>query len=184
MHTPEVPVRTPALRALARSVGEDVRHFETGVRVYGSRAVDDNMTPHGTFAAEYATLLRNMLVRETPSGLSIMSALSPHWLRPGQGVAIHDAPTMYGKVSYTLRVNDGGARLEWHADVPDGTQISWPLPDWAHDVKAPGLSRDGRTVVLPGRIGTMNVSWRLSAPAESYDQTVATLKAAYRRHGR
>src|SRR5207249_5405347 len=28
--------------------------FETGVRVYGSRAVDDNMTPHGWFTAEYA----------------------------------------------------------------------------------------------------------------------------------
>jgi len=158
--------------------------FETGVRVYGSRAVDDNMTPHGWYAAEYATLLRNMLVRERGEGVAIMSALSPAWLRPGEAVAVHDAPTNFGKVSFTLRVEDQGARLEWHADVPEATPVQWPLPEWAQDVKADGLSKDGRTVLLPKRSGTMSVRWRLSRPADSYDRTVSKLKAAYRRHGR
>ena len=70
--------------------------FETGVRVYGSRAVDDNMTPHGWFAAEYVTFLRNMLVRELGDGVVLMSAVSPTWLKPGETVSVHDAPTTYG----------------------------------------------------------------------------------------
>jgi hypothetical protein len=157
--------------------------FETGVRVYGSRAVNDNMTPHGWFAAEYATLLRNMLVRERPDGIALMSALSPKWLVPGTAVAVHNAPTAFGRVSFTLRPLDDGARLEWHADVPSGTPIHWPLPDWAHDVDAEGLEKDGRTIRLPGRVGTLTVHWRLSPSGESYQHAVANLKAAYRRHG-
>ncbi|MEA2495832.1 MAG: hypothetical protein QOJ29_3743, partial [Thermoleophilaceae bacterium] len=100
--------------------------FETGVRVYGSRAVDDNMTPHGWFAAEYVSFVRNMLVREAGDGIDLMSALSPTWLKPGESVSVHDAPTTYGKVSFTLRPAGDGARLEWHADVPEGTPIRWP----------------------------------------------------------
>jgi hypothetical protein len=158
--------------------------FETGVRVYGSRAVDDDMTPHGWFAAEYATLLRNMLVRERPDGIALMSALSPAWLKPGEAVSVHDAPTTYGRVSFTLRVQNDGARVEWHADVPEGTALHWPLPDWAHDVKAQGLGKDGRTILLPGPSGAMSVRWRLAPPQASYQRTVAELKAAYKRRGR
>jgi hypothetical protein len=158
--------------------------FETGVRVYGSRAVDDNMTPHGWFAAEYVSFLRNMLVRERADGIALMSALSPAWLKPGEAVSVHDAPTTYGNVSFTLRATDDGARLEWHADVPDGTPLHWPLPDFAKDVKAPGIEKDGRTVLLPGRTGTMTVHWRLGGGGESYARSVDQLRAAYKRRGR
>src|SRR3954454_24970182 len=133
--------------------------FEAGVRVYGSRAVDDNMTPHGWFAAESVTLLRNMLVRERADGIALMSALSPAWLKPGRALSVHDAPTTYGKVSFTLRPNDGGARLAWHADVPEATPLYWPRPDSAPDVKAGNLEKDGRTILLPSRSGTLNVRW-------------------------
>lgn len=156
--------------------------FETGVRVYGSRAVDDNMTPHGWFAAEYAMLVRNMLIREDGDELVLMSAISPAWLKPGEAIAVHDAPTTFGKVDFTLRPTDAGARLEWHADVPEGTRIKWPLPEWASDVKADGLRGD--TIVLPSRSGSLEVEWKLRRPAQSYQRAVSELKAAYRRHGR
>jgi hypothetical protein len=158
--------------------------FETGVRVYGSRAVDDNMTPHGWFAAEYVSLLRNMLVRERPDGIALMSALSPAWLKPGKAVSVHDAPTTYGKVSFTLRPNDGGARLEWHADVPEGTSIHWPLPDFATDVKAGNLEKDGRTILLPSRSGTLDVRWTLHRSSASYAREVQQLRGAYQRRAR
>ncbi|MFL5842183.1 MAG: hypothetical protein ACJ77Z_17180, partial [Thermoleophilaceae bacterium] len=158
--------------------------FETGVRVFGSRAVDDNMTPHGWFAAEYVTLLRNMLVRERPDGIALMSALSPQWLRPGEAVSVHDAPTTFGKVSFTLRPTDDGARLEWHADVPEGTSLHWPLPAFAHDVKADGIEKDGHTILLPARAGSLTVHWKLGSADDSYVQTVDRLRAAYRRRGR
>lgn len=158
--------------------------FETGVRVYGSRAVDDNMTPHGWFAAEYVSLLRNMLVRERTDGIALMSALSPAWLKPGESVSVHDAPTTYGKVSFTLRPNDDGARLEWHADVPDGTAIHWPLPDFAKDIHADHLEKGGRSILLPSRNGTLDVKWKLARYGASFANEVQQLRAAYRRRGK
>jgi hypothetical protein len=154
------------------------------VHVYGSRAVDDNMTPHGWFAAEYVSLLRNMLVRERPDGIALMSALSPAWLKPGKAVSVDGVPTTYGKVSFTLRPNDGGARLEWHADVPEGTSIHWPLPDFATDVKAGNLEKDGRTILLPSRSGTLDMRWTLHRSSASYAREVQQLRAAYRRRAR
>jgi hypothetical protein len=158
--------------------------FETGVRVFGSRAVDDNMTPHGWFAAEYVTYLRNLLVRERADGIAIMSALSPAWLKPGESVAVHDAPTTFGKLSFTLRPTDDGARLEWHADVADGTEIHWPLPDFAKDVKSDNLEKGGRSIRLPSRTGAMTVHWKLDRPSASYANEVAQLRSAYRRRGK
>jgi hypothetical protein len=158
--------------------------FETGVRVFGSRAVDDNMTPHGWFAAEYVTLLRNMLVREAGDGISLMSALSPKWLEPGESVSVHDAPTTFGTLSFTLRPTDDGARLEWHADVPEGTPLRWPMPDFAKDVKADNLEKGGRTVRLPGRSCAMTVHWKLDGSGASYAREVAQLRSAYARRGR
>ena len=155
--------------------------FETGVRVYGSRAVDDNMTPHGWFAAEYVTYLRNMLVRERADGIALMSALSPSWLKPGESVSVHEAPTRYGKVSFTLRPTDAGARLEWHADVADGTPIHWPLPDYAKDIKADNLEKGGRSILLPSRSGTLTVHWKLDGSSASYAREVQQLRSAYRR---
>jgi hypothetical protein len=158
--------------------------FETGVRVYGSRAVDDNMTPHGWFAAEYVTFLRNMLVRERADGIALMSALSPAWLKPGESVSVHDAPTTYGKVSFTLRPTDDGARLEWHADVPEGTPLHWPVPDFAKDVKSDDLEKGGRSIRLPSRTGTMTVRWKLGGASTSYASEVQQLRSAYRRRGK
>jgi hypothetical protein len=159
--------------------------FEAGVRPWGSRAVDDNMTPHGWFAAEYATMLRDMLVREQPEGgVALMSALSPAWLGPGRTIAVQGAPTTYGPLSFKLRVRRGGARLEWSADVPDGTPLRWPLPAWANHVTATGLESGGRAILLPGKSGAMDVRWRLHPPAASYGRAVAQLQAAYRRRGR
>jgi hypothetical protein len=158
--------------------------FETGVRVYGSRAVDDNMTPHGWFAAEYVSLLRNMLIRERADGIALMSALSPAWLKPGEAVSVRDAPTTYGKVSFTLRPTDDGARLEWHADVADGTAIHWPLPDFAKDVKADNLEKGGRSILLPSRSGALTVHWKLDGSSASYAREVQQLRSAYRRRGR
>ena len=58
------------------------------------------------------------------------------------------------------------------------------MPDFAHDVRADGLSKDGKTIRLPSREGTMNVRWNLSPAHASYAGEVSQLRAAYRRRGR
>jgi hypothetical protein len=113
-----------------------------------------------------------------------MSALSPVWLKPGEAVSVHDAPTTYGKVSFTLRPTDDGARLEWHADVPDGTPIRWPLPDFAQDVQAEHLEKGGRSILLPSRSGALTVHWKLGGSSASFASEVQQLRAAYRRRGK
>ena len=158
--------------------------FETGVRVYGSRAVDDNMTPHGWWAAEYVAFLRNMLVREDPGGITLLSAAAPHWLKPGRTIGVKRGKTTYGPLSYELRATNDGARLTWDADVKPGTRVRLTVPQWVSDVSAPGLDRRGRYITLPERSGTIDIDFKLGGARESYSEAVTRLRASYRRRGR
>jgi len=155
--------------------------FETGVRRRGRREIDENLAPHGWFAAEYAVLLRNMLVRERGTDLLLMSALSPTWLLPGRHLAVHNAVTTRGRIDFTLRAIHGGALLRWNAQLFAGTRLHWPVPATARDVRAPGLSPDGHTITLPAASGRMRVHWRLIGPFPTYRGTVRKVVALYRR---
>ena len=158
--------------------------FETGVRVYGSRAVDDNMTPHGWWAAEYVAFVRNMLVREDGRGLTLLSLVAPDWLKPGRTVGAKRVPTPYGYTSFELRATDDGATLTWDADVTPGTRVRVAVPEWVRDVRAPGLDRRGRFITLSEPGGSMRIQWKRGRASESYGEAVARLRASYRRRGR
>jgi len=158
--------------------------FETGVRRRGRRELDENLAPHGWFAAEYVTLLRNMLVREDGTNLVLMSALSPSWLRRGRSVAVRGADTLRGHIDFTLRAIRDGALLRWRGDLFPGTKLHWPVPQAVTDVRAPGLSADGRTIVLPAAAGRMRVHWRLRGPYPTFAGTARRVAALYRQRGR
>ncbi|MEA2221070.1 MAG: hypothetical protein QOJ35_3696, partial [Solirubrobacteraceae bacterium] len=125
--------------------------FETGVRPYARRSVDDNLAPHGWFAAELVALIRNMLVRErdtrspggsqgTGGGLELLSALPGRWLEPGRPTLVRNAPTRLGTIDVSLRPARGGALLTWNAAaVPEGTPLWWRVPASARDVRVRGL---------------------------------------------
>jgi hypothetical protein len=51
----------------------------------------------------------------------------------------------------------------------------------ARDVRAPGLSPDGRTITLPAAVGRMRLHWRLIGPFPSYRGAVRRVLALYRR---
>jgi hypothetical protein len=154
--------------------------FELGVRRHGSRVLDADLAPHGTFAAEYVALLRNMLVRENGSQIVLMSALSPRWLLPGRRLAVGHADTTRGTISYALQSLRGGAILSWSARVMPGTKLVWPVPAAARDVRATGLSRDGRTIALGGgRAGRLRVQWRLVGPFPSFEATARRVLSQY-----
>lgn len=155
--------------------------FETAGRPFSDRVVDLATVPHGLWAAEYVTLLRNMLVREDGDGLVLMSALSPAWLRPGQVVAVRGAPTEFGTVSFRLTGIDGGARLTWETRLRGRHALSWPIPAGVRNVRAPG--RAGSVIRLRGRSGALTVSWRLNGPRPTFAATVKALLRAYGRGG-
>ncbi|MDQ6914826.1 MAG: hypothetical protein M3155_03330 [Actinomycetota bacterium] len=153
--------------------------FEAGTAPYGDRVVDDTTVPHGWFGAEYATLLRNMLVREDGSTVHLMSAVSPAWLQPGKRISVSGAPTERGPVSFTLTSTGGGATLSWSSRLAAGTRVVWPVPYLARGVSARGLNRRRGEIVLPGRSGSLSVRWRIVGTPPTYERAFRGLMTAY-----
>jgi hypothetical protein len=159
--------------------------WEWTVPPFGSRSAPVDMSPHGTFSADYVALLRNMLVAEPPrGGVSLLGGASPGWLAPGQHIALSHAPTAYGTVSFVERSTARGETLTWRSDLPEATPLSWRLPAWARHVRGPGGSAHGNTVLLPTSSGSLTVTFGGRRPTQSYAQTAATLNAAYKAHHR
>jgi len=162
--------------------------FETGVRPYARRSVDDNLAPHGWFAAVLVALVRNMLVRERDGGIELLSALPGRWLAPGRATIVRNAPTTSGAIDVSLRPVRGGAVLRWNAAVPEGTPLWWRLPASARDVRVAGVAlpaSPGRppALRLPGRAGDLRIAWRVPARTSSFDGVTAALQRAYRQRG-
>lgn len=66
--------------------------------------------------------LRALLVREDGEDLTLLGALPPEWR--GQPIAVHDAPTRRGPVSFAVRWHGARPALLW--DVPAGTRVRAP----------------------------------------------------------
>jgi hypothetical protein len=68
---------------------------------------------HGWAAADFLSLVRNLLVREVDGGLALCTMLPDSWL--GSGIEVHDAPTHHGRLSFAVR---------WHGERP---ALLWEL---------------------------------------------------------
>ena len=159
--------------------------WETGIGPFGGRASATNLAPHGTFAAEYVALLRNMLVADGASGgVELLSGASPAWLEPGQHITVLAAPTDRGVVSFTERSTRRGETLTWSSDLSTGTPLSWVLPAWARHARTAGEPVSGSVVALHGAQGSIAVTFGGRRPAQSYALAAAAMNAAYRAHGR
>lgn len=163
---------------LAHTTGTNAG-WEAATSPFGDRLIDDATTPHAWWAAEYVTLVRNMLVREQGADVYLMSALSPSWLTPGRRIAVRAAPTTRGRVSFTLRALAGGAVLTWTSRLAAGTRLRWPVPYAARGVRAPGLGFGGRVITLPGRSGRIVVRWSLTGDGPTYARAFDRLMSAY-----
>ncbi len=159
--------------------------WETGIAPFGGRASATNLAPHGTFAAEYVALLRNMLVADTPAGgVRLLAGASPAWLGPGQRIAVTGAPTDHGVISFALRSTPREEMLTWHGTLAAGTPLSWALPAWARDARTASGPVSGGAIALHGDSGSLTVTFGGRRPAQSYARAIAALNAAYRSHGR
>ncbi len=77
--------------------------------------------PHLRSGTQQLRLLRNMLVREDANRLLLAQAVPQHWLTDGQEVQIEDAPTRFGKVSYSIHSHTGDGRIEVRITPPKRT---------------------------------------------------------------
>jgi hypothetical protein len=92
---------------------------------------------HGWAAADFLSFVRNVLVREDAGGLALLTILPPEW--EGQRIAVRDAPTHAGRISFELTWPGGRPVLEWHCEAPDVR------------LRAPGLDPTWSTTERSGR---------------------------------
>ncbi len=116
---------------------------------------------HGWAAADFLSLVRNLLVRETGTddrpSLALCSMLPDGWL--GEDLEVQSAPTHAGRLSFTLRWERGRPVLRWqlhrHPDVPGsvvftapGLDASWSSTDDAGEAR---LGRASEDAAIGGR---------------------------------
>ena len=102
--------------------------------------------PHLRSGTQQLRLLRNMLVREQGDRLILAQAVPQHWLTDGKQTAVLDAPTHFGKVSYTIESHVDQGRIAVTLDPPKRTPpkaivLHLRHPDGA---KIRGVSVDGK----------------------------------------
>ena len=101
---------------------------------------------HGWAAAEFVSLLRELLVRETSDGLELLGGVPPEWLEDPDGIRLVGATTGRGTLDLEVERRDGKIVLSWRMD----RQAHQP--------------RGALVAVLPGRSGRTR---RVSLPSES-----------------
>jgi hypothetical protein len=69
--------------------------------------------PHVTGAANYALLLRHMLVHEAGDELHLLIAVPDWWLDEGKEIRVERAPTHFGESSFVIRGTPSGVHIEW-----------------------------------------------------------------------
>lgn len=163
--------------------------FEFAIHPWGDRDFMGNLSPHGWFAAEYRTLLRNMLVREDGGDLHLLSVVSPSWIGAAKQITVADAPTEFGPVNYELQQLDSETAIlyihsRWRS-APRRLVIHLP---WFMSVSSAVVDGEAMAVsegVLSVPVGTREVrlrwSHRAGVPELSYQHTVDMYEAEYRR---
>ena len=166
--------------------------FEFAILPWGDRNFQDNLAPHGWFAAEYRTLLRTMLVREEGEHLHLLSVVSPEWVGKDKTIAVTQAPTNFGTVAFTLeQPSDEDAVLHLNPSFTRAPQqIVIHLP-WFVELKSAtvdGKSADASkgTLSVSSAAKEIRLRWTVKADTQhlSYQQTVDDYKAEYARRYR
>lgn len=163
--------------------------FEFAIKPWGDRNFEDNLAPHGWFAAEYRNLLRAMLVREADGELHLLSAVSPDWIGKGKSIAVKQAPTSFGTVAFTLdQPSDTGAVLRIDDSFRDAPkEIALHIPWFMHvdSATADGkpVSATNGVIGVPAGTKVVRVKWHRAsdAPALSYAGAVKNYEAEYAR---
>lgn len=124
------------------------------------------LPPNGASNAAFLETLRQMLVHETASGLQLAFATPRPWLHPGGRIAVTDAPTSFGRISYSIAVDGSIARITVNAQrrtrlalrlrLPAGARIQSVHPSYRFD---PATA----TIELPGRSGSLRLEVRYAA---------------------
>lgn len=161
--------------------------FEYAIRPWGTRDFDGNLAPHGWYAAEIRTLIRNMMVREQQEHLHILSCISPDWVKSGEKISVHRAPTYFGEVNFDLEFGRDGATLTLNnhfTKSPKTLVLHLPWFMRMESVTADGklLKADESSVDLPLNANKVKIVWEKRAGIRgfSYETAVKNYENEYR----
>jgi hypothetical protein len=84
--------------------------FPEGI-FYKRRFAWGNTIPHGTGAANYALMLRHMLIHERGNELHLLPAVPDWWLDDGKRISIEHAPTHFGEISLSVHGTANGVQV-------------------------------------------------------------------------
>lgn len=115
---------------------------------------------HGWASAEWLMLVRALLLHDAGETLRLTPALPEEWLRLPGKIEVACAPTIFGKLSYTVEWDEGGRNVslqlapDWH--TPPGI-IRWHLPARIANAHADGLNLPimNGCVTLEGTVSTV-----------------------------
>ncbi len=130
----------------------------------------DCTAPDCGTAGWYALNFRNMLLTEDKDVLWITKGTPRTWLEQGKQIAVTDAPTAFGDLTYTIESDVDNDRITAEIDVPSRGEIGQinlrlrhPDATTIRSVKVTSgtgtasLSEDGETVIITGAKGTINI---------------------------
>jgi hypothetical protein len=166
--------------------------FEFAILPWGDRNFQDNLAPHGWFAAEYRTLLRSMLVREQGDQLHLLSVVSPEWMGKGKTISVSNAPTAFGTFGFKFeQTADDEAVIHLDANFTRApSKIVLHFPWWVEGeiVTVDGYDRraSSETIDLPAGAREIHLHWtnKPDRPSLSYEHAVEDYKAEYARRYR
>jgi hypothetical protein len=117
------------------------------------------LPPNATANDSFLETLRLMLVQDTASGLRLGFATPRGWLGAGKRLAVTDAPTRFGPVSYSLRASAHEVRVHLDAPRAPGVLLRLRLPGGRHIVSVTprhAVDRATGTIDLSGLRGPLD----------------------------
>jgi hypothetical protein len=162
--------------------------FEFSIRPWGTRDFGMNLSPHGWFAAEYRTLIRNMLIREEDDNLHLLSAISPEWVKAGSIIEVKDAPTNFGMINFEIKFSDKYADVKFKNNFKSELKkIILTLP-WFLDVTKVSVSGEPvrileNKVTLDPNVNEVKIYFSdiKKLPEMNYNKYVEAYKAEYKK---
>lgn len=163
-------------------------HHIIGERVtpWGDRQEHGAVTPFNPFGARLITLLRDMLIREDGRDLHLFSAVSPAWLKPGDEIALSNADTKFGRLSFKATVHSDRLVIEinqhWHNvprflsfHVPAYVQVQSVLSDRQE------IAAQGDVIQLSPHASRVEIIWKNEAERQrlNLNSTITDFKNEY-----
>ncbi|MCS7238678.1 MAG: hypothetical protein NZ899_10475 [Thermoguttaceae bacterium] len=134
-----------------------------------SRTAWNNTIPHALGAANYAILLRHMLVHEEDEHLVLLKGVPGQWLAPGKQIRLVNAPTEFGQIDMELEGTAEGIRgkisARWRGSGPRSVHAAAVRGKWL--VQTDGID-ESRFVVTCGPPTTGH--WDYEAVLAQYEK--------------